>query len=198
MIYEYYGKAGKYLKALTLPFTTPYTHPRAINSSNVVAGFFRNSRSSDSGFLFSKGIATVIDYPSSKATITYLGVINDKGIVTGVRGDSKGNYHDFLLDTKSVPNSTSSGVGGINTGGLVLVSASDGTNYIYCSKPKTDCPSGGIEVVDEPIRVPPGSFPRYDCAHDCISLRVPTNQPRYTLPLAQTREPHYPWSIMLP
>ena len=152
-VHAYEGKSGSYLFDLTVSISTQgRTHARGINNSGVIVGYFYGSDGNNHGFLLSGGVATQVDYPG--ASSTYLEGINDKGTVV-VNYVTTSNNFSALLDTNTttfksitVPNATFVSAYGVNNGGLVTVT-SDVGNYVYCSQPKKDCPSGDLKVTQQ-------------------------------------------------
>jgi hypothetical protein len=155
LIDGYYGRNGKYKAALTLPFDTTETHPRGINNSNAVVGFFDNSTGSAGGFLLQNGVVTVINDPDPSAVTTALEGINDRGLATGIWEDAQSHLSAFTLDTVAdvftpieVPGATLVEAYGLNKAGLVAV-ASDIGPFIYCPRSKDKCPSNGQKAIEE-------------------------------------------------
>ena len=171
----YYGMAGKFKRDLNLSLDPTSNHPRGINSSNVVVGYFGNK-----GFLVRHGVASVLEYPDPAATMTIPEGINDKGLVTGVWFEANGSTHGFELDTKSstystidVPGTTGSSMLGSNSSGLAAMGSEVGS-FIYCPKAKRKCPGNGMEIADgKRVHVSPGSFLRYRDARGVATATKP-------------------------
>jgi hypothetical protein len=191
-VYGYYGKGRTYRADLVLPFNTDRTRPRGLNKGGEVAGYFHDLDRPDEfyfGFVLKDGVATEVAYPDPATYYTYLFGLNDRGAIVGAWQDQDGTFEQaFLYDLASnkfklidVPGATFIFATGINNAGLVAVTA-DTSAYIYCSKRKQECPTGGgtsIEIPDRWISAGAGNRRSIVCVDGCLrpqSSRPATRQ----------------------
>ena len=137
-----------------------------------MAGYFIDAKGAEHGFIQIPGSGTVqvIDYPSNSAVLTVLEDINESGLASGQWNDTAGNPHAFVLDTTSGnfttldpgDGSTFQQAWSMNGKGLVALSTSNGTSYIYCPYSQKQCPQGGKSAKVKTVHVPSGNFLRYD------------------------------------
>jgi hypothetical protein len=170
-VYGYYGKKNAYQADLVLPFNTDRTRPRGLNKHGEVVGYFHDLDRSDEfyfGFVLKDGVATELAYPDPTTYITYFYGLNDKGaIVGGWQDENQDTQQAFLYDFDrnafkpiDVPGATFVTATGINNAGLIAVtddSTPSAKAYIYCSKRKQECPTGGRRTIDVPDRWTPGN-----------------------------------------
>ncbi len=151
---SYYGRKGKYVKDLTLPFATIWTAARGSNSTeSVIVGDFVSTVGQQSGWLLKSGVETTINYPDANAASTLLWDINDSGLATGFWRDASRNFHPFTLDTTTgtftqmdVPGAVFQQMLGINSAGFIAVDTDVGS-FVYCPKSKKKCPGNANAAV---------------------------------------------------
>jgi hypothetical protein len=166
----YYGKKGKYVRDLTLPFDTIWTAPRGSDDSEtVIVGDYQLNENQQSGWLLKGGVVSTINYPDPNAATTLLWDINGKGLATGFWRDASRNFHPFMLDTRTstftqvdVHGAVFQQMLGINSAGFIAVDTDVGS-FVYCPKARKKCPGNGTEIsVKEGVHVAPGQFLNYD------------------------------------
>jgi hypothetical protein len=170
----YLGIAGKYKRDFGLQINGYLQNsPRGVDHTSGIDGYFIDADGAEHGFVQYDGTVQVIDYPDNRAVLTVLEAINKAGEAPGQWNDTAGNPHAFVLKTtKSTFTTLDPGDGstfqqawGINSHGLVALSTSNGTSYIYCpyNDPNT-CPKGGpvTHRPDHDIHIAAGTFLHYD------------------------------------
>jgi|KBSMisStaDraftv2_1062788.scaffolds.fasta_scaffold252715_2 hypothetical protein len=179
--YGYYGKGHTYRADLTLPFNTHRTLPRGIIKSGEVVGSFADLDHPEKhyyGFILKDGLATRIDYPDPDATYQHLYGLNDKETIVGAWQNEEGTAeHAFIYDFAKnrfklieVPGAAFVAALGINDAGLITITA-DGNPYVYCSKPKKECPAGALpslEVSDRWVNGPASNLEAVACRNGCV------------------------------
>jgi uncharacterized membrane protein len=170
-VYGYYGKKNTYQADLVLPFNTDRTRPRGLNRHGEVAGYVHDLDRPEEfyfGFVLKDGVATEVAYPDPTTYVTLFYGLNDKGaIVGGWQDENQNTQQAFLYDFDrnafkpiDVPGATFVSATGINNAGLIAVtddSTASAKAYIYCSKRKQECPTGGLPTIDVPDRWTPGN-----------------------------------------
>lgn len=154
---SFYGKNAAYTQAIAPPgFGSP--HPRGINDSKDVTGFYAGGDGLDHGFVVKSGTASTLDYPDPGSTGTFLYGIDNNGTIAGDWSDSNQQLHSFtydpstsqftLLERKHVKGGKFAQVlGGINNEGLIAVNFyAAGGSFIYCPRKPSKCPAGGIDI----------------------------------------------------
>jgi hypothetical protein len=141
----YYGDRTRYRGDLTLPFNTTETHPRGINNSGEVVGYFADDNRGGAvrGFILKDGTATAVDYPDPAAAAVLLEGVNDSGLIVGAWVNSDASKeHAFLFDPATnafqpidVPGATFAAANGINNKGVATVSSDVGI-FLYCPSRK--------------------------------------------------------------
>jgi len=153
---SFYGKNAQYTQAIEPPgFSKP--HPRGINDSKDVSGFYTGDDGLNHGFVVTSGAASTLDYPDPGSTGTFLYGINNEGLISGGWADNKNSYA-FIYDTSTAQftpierKHVNGGkfaqiLGSINNKGLVAVNFyAAGGSFIYCSRKPSKCPAGGIDI----------------------------------------------------
>lgn len=169
----YYGVRGRFQKLFNLHIKDwVQNSPRGITGGNTVDGYFIDNNGAEHGFIQTPGTGTVqvIDYPDNNAVLTVLEDINEMGLASGQWNDTAGNPHAFLLDTTTGnftvldpgDGSTFQQAWSMNGKGLVALSTSNGTSYIYCPYAQKQCPKNGKEAKVKTIHVAGGTFLHYD------------------------------------
>jgi hypothetical protein len=163
----YYGVAGKYHNDFNLRIKGSLQNsPRGISEDNAVSGFFIDRRGAQHGFVQQDKTVQVIDYPDAHAVATALEDINKAGQAPGQWIDTAGNPHAFLVDTNTGTfteldpgdGSVFQQAWSVNGRGLVSLSTSNGSSYIFCPRGAKDCPQPGLEMALRQIRVLPETF----------------------------------------
>lgn len=145
----YLAKRGVYKNDVTLSVPATTVRPRAM-AGNTIAGWFDDDAGSH-GFILKGGVTQVIDVDDSGTTT--LEGYNHKGVASGQVVDADTNNHAFVMDKHGtvtfidVPGSTEQQAWGINSKGLVAVTADAGSgSFIYCPLKPSRCPAGGTEI----------------------------------------------------
>ena len=170
----YFGVTGSYKRDFDLRIDGYLQNsPRGLSHDRGIDGYFIDSDGAEHGFIQYNGNVQVIDYPDNGAVLTVLEAFNNAGEGPGQWNDTAGNPHAFVLHTRNNTfttldpgdGSTFQQAWGENAYGLVTLSTSNGTSYVYCPfNDANKCPKGGAvkHVPDRNIHVASGTFLHYD------------------------------------
>lgn len=159
----YLAKRGVYKQDVVLSVPTTTVRPRAI-AGKTIAGWFADDAGTH-GFILKGGVTQVVDADDSGTTT--LEGLSHKGLLSGQVVDLDSNSHAFVMDKHGtitfidVPGSTDQQAWGVNSKGLVAVTADTGS-YIYCPLKPSRCPAGGTQIATRTSHVSLAKGMRYE------------------------------------
>jgi hypothetical protein len=116
------------------------TTARGINDSGVIVGWALDLTTGvTQGYVDTGGVMSFFADPNvANADTTYFEDINNSGLVSGEFLDAAGDYHPFEFNTATdaftdltPPGSLNDDAFGLNNAGEVVLTNSDGSNYLY-------------------------------------------------------------------